>query len=185
MLLHTQPLTRVRHTCAGWGERCCGGSSGSVVSQFAVLSFREEAALNSFLFSLPLIPGMLKLDWWTFQNFVFQTLSAIITSRCTLFLYSSLIPLLWSSFVSFVLHSLSLLPCCFKSVCVVFLTSFFPPLNFPPTFRSAHTFPVRYCFKSVWRCVGDGAGANAWRGNASYKPPPYIQSMADWFHPHF
>lgn len=70
------------------GEAVLEGLFGSVVSEGAVRSFgEEEAGLNCFLFPLPLIPGMLKLDWWTFQNFVFQTLSAIITSRCTLFLY--------------------------------------------------------------------------------------------------
>lgn len=125
---------RVQHTCAGWGERCCRGFSGSVVSEFAVLSFGEEAGLNCFLFPLPLIPGMLKLDWWTFQNFVFQTLSAIITSRCTLPLYF-LLPLflltrlLWCSFISslsFFSCILFLSPPFFNSVCSSFV-SYFPP----------------------------------------------------------
>lgn len=62
---HTHTPTqsiRVQHTCAGWGGAVLEGVFGSVVSEGALLSFGEEAGLNCFLFPLPLIPGMLKLD---------------------------------------------------------------------------------------------------------------------------
>lgn len=162
MLLHTQPLIRVRHTCAGWGQRCCGGSSAGVLSEFAVLSLREEAALNSFLFPLPLIPGMLKLDWWTFQNFVFQTLSAIITSRCTLVLLFLINPsavtlsCLLSRAVLLSSYPVLLFWMCLCSFFSYFCSQNFPPSPPTPCFFPADTFPVRCCLKPVGRCVGTG-----------------------------